>query len=209
MNPLLTAEHCTLYHLDSTFIAKARFNQPTSGSITLIFSEKPDFRLPDKFYLMPEGSEQDFISYLCTRLGSFSKYYVETTDRTYYTVEVVTKDTPKLREELRVNVSMDAEADFEGILETKSITIKDVSAGGMMFISTEKLEKGTMFSSEFTTAKGPIPVSARIVSVRPTHLPGTFAYSCQFTGLLAREETAIRNFVFTEDLIQKRRAEES
>lgn len=204
MNPLLTAEHCTLYRLDSTLLAKARFNQPTLGEIVLIFAEKPEFRIPDKFYLMPEDGEREFISYLCTKSGVFSNYYVETTDRTYYMLDAVTKDTPKLREELRVNVSVEVTAEFEGIRKPEQITIKNISAGGLMFISTRKLEKGTLFSCAFPTTKGDVPVSARIVATRPTYLPDTYSYSCQFTGLRAKAETAIRNFVFTEDLMQKK-----
>lgn len=208
MNPLLNAEHCTLYDLDSTFIIKARFIQPTPGSITLIFPDKPDLRIPDHFYLMPDGGEHDFISYFCTKAGTFSDFYVETTERTYYTLEAITKDTPRLREELRVNVSLPVDAAFEDSVKPEPIIIKNISAGGLMFISQKKLEKNSIFSFFFAAGKTPVPVNARIVAIRPTHLPDTLSYCCQFTGLLAKSETAIRNFVFTEDLMQKKRAEE-
>lgn len=210
MNPLLNAQHCILYHLDSTFITKARFNQPTPGSITLIFSEKPDFRIPEQFYLMPDETKHDFISYQCTKFGSLSDFYVETTERTYYTLEVITNDTPKLREELRVNVSIQVDAIFDDSPEPEPITIKNISAGGLMFISKKKVKKHSLFAFAFTPVLGkpPISATARIIGMRPTYLPDTFSYNCQFTGLLSKDETAIRNFVFTEDLAQKRRAEE-
>lgn len=209
MNPLLNAEHCILFQLDSSFITKARFSQPELGSIVLIFSEKPDFHLPDRFYLMPDGEDKEFTSYLCTRVSPVGSFYIEATDRTYYTIEAVTKDTPKLREELRVNVSIETEAVFEDKAAPEKIVIKDVSAGGMMFISKKKMEKDTEISCMFPTMKGEIPVNARIIARRPTRLADTYAYGCQFTGLLSKDETAIRNFVFTEDLIQKRHMEES
>ena len=210
MNPLLSAQHCELYRLDATFMTKAKFSQPSPGSITLIFSDKPNFVLPERFYLMPAGEEFDFISYFCTLTGSFREFFFESTEHTYYMHEAVTKDTPELREELRVDVSVDIDAVFDDpLLEATGgqirITAKNISAGGMMFVSDKDIKKGTTFSFIFSQSKSSVMVNARVLNRRPTRFPELIAYGCQFGHLSSKAEGAIRNFVFNEDLIQRRK----
>ncbi len=206
MNPLLTAQHASLYRLDSTFMTNVRFSQPVPGSITLIFSEKPDFRLPEEFYLMPDGDAFDFTSYQCTMAGPLKSFYVETTDSTYYTREATTKDTPELRNELRVNVSIDAQAKFDHLPSSVPISIKNISAGGMMFVSGEDLKEGTIFSFTSPLTKTFFNIRARILGKRPTRFSDKFAYNCQFSRMPAKIEGEIRQFVFNEDLMQRKSA---
>lgn len=191
--------------MDFNIIKRAKFDHPDLASITIIFEDEPDFEIPKEFYVMPKNTKDDFITYHCVAKSTTpSEFCVFSTKRTYYIIETETEDTPKLREELRVNISMKVEAVLDGISTPQSITIKNVSAGGIMFVSEQRLEPGMLVSFSFAFGNNVVPVKAHIVRVRPTHLPDIFCYSCRFVDLPRQSEAAIRNFVFTEDLRQKR-----
>lgn len=208
MNPLINAKPCELYHLDFSFAMKARFDQPTPGTITLIFSERPQEEVPFYFYLIPEYGKNSFVSYLCAKAGALMEYRVETTGATYYIMDSTTNDTPAARRDLRIGISLNLEATFNGSAPSP-ITLKDISAGGTLFLSSKRLACDTIASFSLDTGRARVPLKARIVSTRPTPAPDVFAYGCQFLGLTEDDESAIRNFVFTEELRQRRLARET
>lgn len=204
MNPLINSENCKLYDLDFNFISKIKFSQTAPGSITLIFPKRPDYTLPEQFQLVPDDVSKSVRSFLCSNPSEISEFYVKPTDTLYYLSYVSINGAQNQREDLRVNVSIDVKATFDFSNIPKPITIKNISAGGLMFISRMKYEKDALFSFSFTPIKTQVTASAQIRSIRPTAITDTLAYGCQFVALSKQAESNIRQFIFNYDLQQKK-----
>lgn len=166
-NPLINAQKCFLYDSEKNLLAKARFSKEELGSLTLIFSQKPEFELPEHFDVVPRESDAKFRSYHCKWDGRFSEFSVESTGLTYCICEAKTDDVRDTRQDLRINVSIDVNAIFGTESAATPITIKDMSAGGFMFISSKSFEPGMHLAFPFTQTKTPIVITAEIVASRP------------------------------------------
>lgn len=205
MNPLLNAQNCKIYDLNSNLITKIKFSEISPGFLTLIFTSEPDIIIPKQFYLMPEDIDDHLVSMRCELLSTYSEYQVDATGSTYYVCDAATKDSTEQREDFRINVNIEVEALFDYLKAPELITIRDISAGGFLFISSRKFEKNTSVAFSFAPADPPFLVTARVMSSRPTYMDGVYAYGCQFTGLSAKTEKTIRSFVFTANSLQHRK----
>ncbi len=204
MNPLLHAENGELYNADCQLLAKVKFSRSTT-SLIVILAQPLEFALDERVYLMPEGKEHDYSSFLCHVAAPCVEYHVENTGATYYLLETSTRDDPSFGVELRVEVSFQIQITLEGSTRTVPATVKDISAGGLKIISNELYEEGSVFSFIFTVPRNPVILNAKIIRKRPSRHPGMHCYGCQFYDLSAGAENAVRKFVYTEDLLKRRR----
>lgn len=191
----------TFYNMDSVPFVQVRYIQDSDTDATFIFSQEPE-ELPDRVFLMPSGRLYDYTAYLYTLSDEITPYHDEEIDKTYYIVKGTTKDTPEARSELRVDLSFNVDATFNNAHNQIPIMIKNISAGGFLFISEEKFEPGTQMAFIFTLGNSPTYVTAivrRTLPVRPKNLTG---YGCQFINLTPKAEATIRNFVFRQSLVQ-------
>lgn len=205
MNPLSNAKDCLLYDLKFRMITTARFSQSSPNSLTLILFSRPDRYFPERFRLVPaEYAKQGFPSYVCTLPSAFSAYRSEADGETYYIAEIPLQEARNQREDLRVNVDLEVPAFFNESEIPDMITIKNISAGGLMFLSPKQFGKYTPFLFHLETKKGDIVLTAIILSIRPAEQGGAFAYGCKFSILPQATESALRNFIFQQDLKGKR-----
>ena len=54
----------TLYNMDCTFLSGIRYIRESADTISLIFSAPPSGRFPESFFLMPEGKEYDYRTFI-------------------------------------------------------------------------------------------------------------------------------------------------
>lgn len=155
MNPLSNAKDCLLYDLKFRMITTARFSQSSPSSLTLILFSRPDRYFPERFRLVPaEYAKQGFPSYVCTLPSAFSAYRSEADGETYYIAEIPLQEARNQREDLRVNVDLEVPAFFNESEIPDMITIKNISAGGLMFLSPKQFGKYTPFLFHAETKKG-------------------------------------------------------
>lgn len=210
MNPLLNTRQGSLYLLDSTFLSHIRYSSESPGSAVFFFNDEPaEEYLSQQVFLVPDDEKENYSSYLYTLSDKVTPYDVPAIDLTYYMVDATTDDAPALREDLRVNITYDTMADFDGYKDKVPITLRDISAGGFLFTSEKEWEVNTTLSFAFTLTKVPVYIAAKIRYLRPTPFSGLYSYGCQFIGLPKDTEAIVRNFVFSENVLQKRRAENS
>lgn len=93
-------------------------------------------------------------------------------------------------------------------------TIQDISAGGIYFISEMLFEVGERFSFLFRRTAEPLRLECEVLRRQPytgrgNYLPGSMmGYGCRFINMNDRKESAIRSYVFREDLLARRRERE-
>ena len=60
------------------------------------------------------------------------------------------------------------------------VEVKDISVGGIMFVSKKKIEVGEHFSFAFVSGKKEIMVQAVIKVQRPVHVSGIYESDIEF-----------------------------
>ena len=77
-------------------------------------------------------------------------------------------------------------------------TIRNISAGGLFFVTSRELRPGDRFVFVHKFKTDVCRVSARVLRVQ--ELQGGYGYGCQFMGLSPGEEADIRNFVYLKQI---------
>lgn len=203
MNLLSNAQNCTLYDFSFRIIAKIKFVRETPTTLTLIFYEKPDASFPKDFRLVPEeGSPLGNKTFLC-EMPPLEPYEIETTGMVYYVGRISMQEAPNTREDIRISVQLDVEAFFENSEtpdEPEILSIKNLSAGGLMFTSRKKFPRESIFTFRFPVQKGMLSLKAQILSRRPVADDSLHAYGCHFIDIPTSTESALRNFVYSSEL---------
>ncbi len=111
---------------------------------------------------------------------------------------------------LSVSISVQKEDEPDKGIEVDAI-IKDISAGGILFISDYPFEVGQVVAFEFTETDEPLHLECEIIRTQPYKItvygeeiekPG---YGCRFINLHGSSEAQIRSYVFRQDLLMRRK----
>lgn len=206
---LQNSQKVEMYDMNLQFLGKMDVvTEDMYGHFALIFSEIPKCELPKKVFLLPCGQdgqdleEEHFVSYLCMLSGEFSK---RTDDGEYYIMEGTSEESDSLREDLRVFTSFPAVISVEGHSKSLEVEVKDISVGGIMFVSEEEVKVGKNISITFMSGRHEVSAKAVVKTRRPIHEEGRFGYGCKFPYLPQRVEAEIRSIVFNEDIVQHHR----
>ena len=118
-----------------------------------------------------------------------------------YRCEVLeTLSKQQRREDLKVAVSVPVQVQFGGKVWPGSIA--NISAGGVLLISTLPAKRGDILRFQFTEAGESILLTAQVlrVELRPTQKGRiTYGYGCRFVDLKPGHESLLRNYVFQEE----------
>ena len=93
-------------------------------------------------------------------------------------------------------------------------TIQDISAGGIFFISETLFDEGERFSFLFRRTAEPMRLECEVLRKQPytgrgNYVPGTMmGYGCRFVNMNDHKESAVRSYVFKEDLLARKRERE-
>lgn len=208
MDPLQNVKDATLYNMDCTFLSSVQYHRDGPDSIHLIFSEQPSCPLPRQFYLMPDGENYDYRSFIFTLSDEMQSCCSPLPEnKEYFLIHAITDDIPEQRKNFRVYVTFKTTAIAEGESEETRITVKDIGTGGLLFISKRKFDPGTVLSIIFSAMKTPVCISLCIKKQRPIRREGFYGYGCQFINLPAGIESTIRNFVFRTQILQSKTKE--
>lgn len=207
MNLLQNIQNGTLYNLDCTVFSKVRFSSESPEKATFIFSSDPTASLPEHLLLMPDGEEYDYSSFFYTLSPKVEICQPGISESVSYLVEGTTRELLTARNELRIDVSFDIPAVFDEHDKEEIITIKNMSAGGFFFVSEKQYYPDHSLSFIFNNGMTPILVTAKIRNQRPTRFPKLHGYGCQFFGLSAKTEAAVRNYVFKNEVLQRKKLE--
>lgn len=85
-----------------------------------------------------------------------------------------------------------------------NITIKDISASGILFISKEKYTIGQRFLFVFDKCAKPIEIVAEILRTQE-HENDFKGYGCKFLNVPEAKEEIVRQFVFKMQILAKKR----
>lgn len=102
------------------------------------------------------------------------------------------------QKDLRVNVNIRTEFLAEKGWYFPGI-IGNISAGGIFLITAQTLKKNDYFTFHYRFTSEECEVRARVIRVGGL-VRGEYSYGCQFVGISAETEAAIRKFVFTEQV---------
>lgn len=205
MEQLQNLRHGILYTLDTSYFSEVQYTKQSSNTVIFILPEELTRNLPDQLFLIPDGKAYTFAPCRFVLSENLTLYRTDASGKPYYLVRGTTTDTAEARDELRIQVSIDIDIDCPNFYAKVPVTIKDLSASGLLFVSDQKFEPGMNFSFEFPdTAEYP-EVTARIVKKRPVRVDGLTGYGCQFLHLSPKLEAEIRKFVFRQDVLYKKK----
>lgn len=202
MNSIPKSGSASLYNLDCTYLEDVRFFREDLETITIIFPEKPPENFPGRFFFMPEGRTYDYRAFIFTLSEQIHINQPASEAAPFYIARAVTNDIPEQRKNYRVYVTFQAAILPEGQKKESFVTIKDIGTGGFQFVSKQKFEADTAFTTIFTSIKAPECITARIQKQRPVREKGVYSYGCQFVNLPPKLEMLIRNFVFQTETLQ-------
>ncbi|MCI8645282.1 MAG: PilZ domain-containing protein [Firmicutes bacterium] len=118
------------------------------------------------------------------------------------------------RQDVKVSVQLATSASFldeDHQLQAAEVTILDISAGGMFCLSTAKWSEGQVFASKIFDKT--IPVDLEVIRVQDAHSYSSdypaddsrIGYGCRFINLGQAAESALRKFVYQQQLQKRRR----
>ncbi|MEZ3437099.1 MAG: PilZ domain-containing protein [Lachnospiraceae bacterium] len=202
MNSIPASGSASLYNLDCTYLEDVRFKRESLETITIIFFGKPSEDFPERFFFMPEGRTYDYRAFIFALTEEIHTSSLSSESGPCYTARAVTNDIPEQRKNCRVYVTFQAAILPKGEKKETFVTIKDIGTGGFQFVSKQKFETDTIFTSIFRSIKAPECITARIQKQRPVREKGVYSYGCQFVDLPPKLEMLIRNFVFQTEALQ-------
>lgn len=206
-DPLPNTHGGTLYHLDCTVLSPVQYQRKTPESAVFIFPALPSGGLPKQALLMPDGPENDCLSFCYTLSPTIKKHTDENTGQMYYVVNAHTVEHTSNRDEVRVSVSFPISAQFDDSPSEMTVMVKNISAGGFFFVSEKIFQPGTTMSFIINNYASLVWVTAIIRKERLVRTPGLHGYGCQFCNLSERTESAIRNYVFHHEILQRKKTE--
>lgn len=207
---LQNAKNGTLYDMNCNFLSSVRYCKESPDTVHLIFPENPASTLPERIFLMPEGKEYDYRTFIFNLSADIQTCRLQdgAAEDEYYLVKGVTDDIQEVRKHFRVYISVRTSAYFDSNSKEANVTIKDIGCGGFLFISDRKYEPGETFSIIlFNSSRDPLLVRSRIRKLRPVRPEGLYGYGCEYIDLAPQAESRIRNFVFHTEILQAKSKE--
>ena len=122
-------------------------------------------------------------------------------DLCFYRCEVLeTISKKQRREDLKVEVNVPVKVQFGGAVWPA--TVANLSAGGVLLISTLSARPGNDLVFQFSEAGERISLTARVLRVElrpPQKGKISYGYGCKFVNLSPGHESLLRNYVFQEE----------
>ena len=207
MNSLFDIYKGTLYNMDTSFLCNVGYKRSSVEEAVFYIYQELDIEFPFTVFFKPEGKEYDYNSFIYTLTEC--KKDMDLLGRSCYVAPGTTSDVPELRNDLRINVSFPVDIQLENGMSATKVILSDISAGGFMFVASNTFELDTVISFLLPFKKSPAYITGIIKHKRPTRRTDLIGYGCQFKDLNPATEAAVRNFVFQEELIQRRKLREN
>ena len=118
-----------------------------------------------------------------------------------YRCEVVEKlSQEQRREDLKITLSVPVDVIYgDGVW---SATIHNISASGVLLVTSLPARKGDRLSFEFNRTETPVRLTAQVLRVElrpPVKGKLAYGYGCKFVDLKPQTEALLRSYVFQEE----------
>ena len=202
MDALFDVRRGSLYYSDTTLLSEVGYKRVSATTAYFFFEEEPDITYPLEVVFRTVGEQYDDVSFACTLTGC--KEITDEQEKDCYRVTGTVKGLPEFRDDVRINVTFPVEIELEDG-RTIEAQVKDMSAGGFRFVSEEDVPEGMGVSFLFTLGKLPVFITGDIKHQYPSGEGGLKSYGCQFVNLPPTTESVVRNFVFHEEVVRRKR----
>lgn len=195
---LKDCESCLVYGSDRKPLSRARVVEVKENVLQLFFSTSRLRNARLKTIVDFYDGQKGLIRTACDLTLKKNPGYYETGEPWMADCTIM-KVYEEFQRQKDVRVKVQIASEF--VLEDGSYatgTIRNISAGGLYFVSSRELRRGEQFVFVQKFREEPCRVSARVNRVQ--ELPSGYGYGCQFMGLSQNEEADIRNFVYLKQI---------
>lgn len=213
---LRECDKACIYSLNGVFLAEVSVVDSDKESMALIFEDEEamDKINTDSVIVFYDGL-QGLVTCKCSLSARVKVIGNESGDlgRAIYKVPCKIDEligVEQRRRDLKVKVSLSVQletSDEQGNVVHLPAKIKDISAGGIGFESTEKMKENQIFSFVFETDAGDTRLKASVLWVKEaSEAEGEtfYRYGSRYFDLSTYQESMVRKFTFQEQLKRRK-----
>lgn len=221
MNIVTYCKKATVYTLEHNFLCDVEVRHLENNTAMLVFPDDYIDDLWNHVYVTFYDTYSGLVTYQCT-LTDYKKERIHTSEFCYTATCVMQELDAVLERRHDIKIYRNFRAVLKSVdEETKKmsetpVTIKNISAGGMFFISHEPFYIGQTFSFLFESGNLPLWLEAEILRTQDLESPHTgealtasdkplLGYGCRFINTTRQQESVLRSFVFQEDLKKRKK----
>ncbi len=199
----------SIYNMEHEHICDVAV-QARNEDITLIFPEEIMNGSWENVSVVFYDDMKGLITYKC-KLKDYKRLSMGLTVKCILGEEegaVQRRNDLKIRQIIPISIQT---VDTVGEKISVDATIQDISAGGLFCVSEHIFAEGDRFSFLFRRLSKPMRLECEVLRRQPYEGKGNFSrdrmmgYGCRFVNLTDNMESAIRSYVFKEDLLMKKR----
>ncbi|MEF9941565.1 MAG: PilZ domain-containing protein [Lachnospiraceae bacterium] len=204
---LTNCTKCSIYNLDKQYICDAQVSEIDDTQAALFLLDDYGDLLSTEVHVTFYDDLQGLVSYLCT-LSSYKEVIIPQFRNYYSVICHLNSEEGVIQRRHDIKIKTDFEVELTTINSDDEelnipVTVKDISAGGLFFLSTEYFYEGQEFFFVFDKGSIPLPLTAMVLRRQNTDDEEVYGYGCQFLRLSSAKESIIREFVFREQLRKK------
>ena len=195
---LKDCESCLVYGSDRKPLSRARVVERKENVFQLFFTTPKLRNARLKVIVDFYDGQKGLIRTLCDLTLKKNPGFLETGEP-WMADGTVIKVYDEFQRQKDVRVKVQIASEF--MLEDGSYvagTIRNISAGGIYFVTSRELRQGERFAFAYRFKTDVCRVSARILRIQD--LQGGYGYGCQFLGLSQNAEADIRSFVYLKQI---------
>ncbi|MCI9198237.1 MAG: PilZ domain-containing protein [Lachnospiraceae bacterium] len=203
----------SIYGLEKTYICDVQVEM-ISDTITLVFPEEIQNGAWENVNIVFYDDKKGLVTYKC----KLHDYKLRSERLTAQCILGEEESVVQRRNDLKIRqiipISIQAFNSTTGEKMNVNGTIQDISAGGIFFISETLFDEGERFSFLFRRTAEPMRLECEVLRKQPytgrgNYVPGTMmGYGCRFVNMNDHKESAVRSYVFKEDLLARKRERE-
>ncbi len=178
---------CDMISLEGTTAKLRLLNQTTAGSIKSGAEVAFNITHADKGIVSYSG-----------KIKSFKDIVITLSD-------VAVRGQIQRRNDVKVTYEYKGIIYLAGTLEPIEVEFKDLSAGGVGFLTETDLDEEKVY--EFTMTETPVPIIVNFSILRKMEKDDGYFYGCKFEEVQSNEEQMIRNYVFARQLEVRKHAQ--
>ena len=212
---LRECDKACIYSLDGVFLAEVKVIDSDKDNLALIFEEEDMDKVNTESVIVFYDGIQGLVTCKCSLSARVKVVGTESGDiaRSIYKVPCRIDEligVEQRRRDLKVRVSLSAvleTSDEQGKVIHLPAKIKDISAGGIGFESSEELKENQIFSFLFETDAGDTRLKASVLWVKEVAENGAepfYRYGSRYFDLSKYQESMVRKYTFQEQLKRRK-----
>ncbi len=193
-----SANRGQLYSVDSEPLANVYYEETENCFMIHILEQYADCIPSEAFLVSKTKEENDAVYRLSLNSISLNHGMYDYSLWIGHRVRLPEKSS-NIRKDLRIPLNIEVVLNAYSIRMEVKARIRNISAGGMSFVSETRLPTGLKFSVILPNDDGGFSIDAEIVNQIPTTTDNILGYGCKWISLDAMTETKIRQFVFKNE----------